>query len=384
MKKSLLVTSALAFLACGGGKSDPPPVPVAIELVSAFGGEAFNQPLDLVQHPTNDDRWYVVEKAGQIHTLLASNPSGTRALAVDVNAHALISASGDEDGLLNLAFDPDFSTNGLVFLSYIEQSAPAGVDSVVARYRSINGGLTFAPVAGAQTVLRIPRSSASHNAHNGGDLAFGADDYLYVSLGDAVDEMLPQNLSSLFGKILRIDVAATPYANPTDNPFAGSAGLDEIWAYGFRNPWRMSFDGPTGRLWVGDVGQSSWEEIDRVEKGANYGWPCREGDAPFSATASCAPPLEPPQVVHPHPEARSITGGYVYRGNAIAGLSGAYVYGDFISGRIWAFHQFESPRRTEQLADTAHLIAAFGQARSGDLFVVDLLGSIHRIAPDTP
>jgi glucose/arabinose dehydrogenase len=253
---------------------------------------------------------------------------------------------------------------------------------VITRYRSTNSGATFTPVAPDPTVIRIPRTTP---AHNGGDIAFGDDDFLYITSGDGgADPRVAQDLSSLLGKILRIDVSATPYANPPDNPFAGSAGRDEIWAFGFRNPWRMSFDQQTGALWTGDVGASAREEIDRVTKGGNYGWPCFEGDLPFDNGAVCPMPLEPPDLAVSHSDAASLTGGYVYRGNDVPELRGAYVYGDWGSGRMWALHFSEQPPRVEVLDSSAVPglnISAFGQDRDGEVLVVNWDGTILRIRP---
>jgi glucose/arabinose dehydrogenase len=357
---------------------------VSATLVQTFTGAAFARPVDLVQHPSLDDRWYVVENDGVIRTLLLSNPA-TSAVAVDVNAYVTLSTADDEDGLLGLVFDPGFAANGIVYVSYLEATplAVEPVELVIARYRSMDQGLTFAPIAGDPAVLRSPRSSTSHIA---GDMAFGPDGFLYVSMGDGRNpDVHPQDLGTLLGKILRIDVSVMPYRNPPDNPFVGSSGLDEIWAYGFRNPWRMSFDSARGDLWLGDVGENSREEIDLIVKGANYGWPCVEGDQPYSAAVTCRNPLEAPKVVHPHPEARSITGGYVYRGTAIRGLAPAYVYGDFISGRIWAFHQFDLPTRVELLTTAdPFAISSFAQDRTGEIYVVGINGKIWKLSPTTP
>ncbi len=382
----LRVALALAFSACGGSGGDggppPPPPPAAVRFVPAFGSERFALPVKLVQHPTDADRWYVVEQRGKVFTLLASDPAATRALAVDVEALFDL-AQGNEEGLLSMAFSPAFATDGEVFLSYTELSA-TNVDSVVARFESVDGGLTFAPVAGNPDVIRFDSEQSNHN---GGDLAFGPDGLLYFAMGDGggggdPDPEDGQNLATLLGKILRLDVSVAPYAIPPDNPFVGSAGRDEIWAYGLRNPWRMSFDAQTGELWAGDVGQSALEEIDRIVKGGNFGWDCREGDQDFDPDPNCTPPFVEPEVVHPRSEARSITGGYVYRGSALPSLANSYVYGDFVTGRVFAYRFLANPRRVDELAAPAGLsISSFGQGRDGELYVIDYGGAIHRLAP---
>ncbi len=375
--------------ACGGGSDDvgggnPPPPPAAVRFVPAFGGEAFALPIKLVQHPIDDDRWYVLEQRGRVFTLLASDPANSRTLAVDVEALFDL-AQGNEEGLLSLAFSPSFATNGELFLSYTEASAN-NVDSVVARFASVDGGLTFAPVAGNPDVIRFDSEQSNHN---GGDLAFGPDGFLYYAMGDGGGSGDPdpedgQNLDTLLGKILRLDVAVVPYASPPDNPFAGSAGRDEIWAYGLRNPWRMSFDSQTGELWAGDVGQSALEEIDRIVKGGNFGWDCREGDQSFDPDPNCTPPFVEPEVVHGRSEAHSITGGYVYRGSAIPSLANSYVYGDFVTGRVFVYRFQANPPRVDELSPPAGLsLSSFGQARDGEIYLLDYGGapSAYKLEP---
>ncbi len=390
MRRSALawVCLLLGFVSgCGGGAGgggNPPPPPATVRFLPAFGSEAFAQPIKLVQHPTNDDRWYVVEQRGKVFTLLASNPAASRVLAVDLEAFFDL-AQGNEEGLLSLAFSPGFAVNGEVFFAYTELSA-TNVDSVVARFASADDGLSFAPVAGNPDVIRFDSEESNHN---GGDLAFGPDGFLYYAMGDGggggdPDPEDGQNLDTLLGKILRLDVSVAPYANPPDNPFVGSAGRDEIWAYGLRNPWRMSFDAQTGELWAGDVGQSMREEIDRIVKGGNYGWDCREGDLAFDEDANCTPPYVAPEVVHARDEARSITGGYVYRGIALPELADSYVYGDFVTGRVFAYHFLANPQRVDELAPPAGLsVSSFGQARSGELYLLDYGGSpsIYALLP---
>jgi glucose/arabinose dehydrogenase len=385
----LFLTAHVALVACGGsdggGGGNPlPPPPAAVRFLPAFGGESFALPVKLVQHPTDADRWYVVEQRGKVFTLLASNPAGTRALAVDVEALFDL-AQGNEEGLLSMAFSPDFGVNGEVFFAYTELSA-TNVDSVLARFASADGGLSFAPVGGNPDVIRFDSQQSNHN---GGDLAFGPGGFLYYAMGDGGGSGDPdpedgQNLDTLLGKILRLDVSSAPYANPPDNPFIGAAGRDEIWAYGFRNPWRMSFDLQTGELWVGDVGQSSREEIDRVVKGGNFGWDCREGDQPFDPDPNCTPPFVEPVVVHGRGEASSITGGYVYRGSAIPSLASTYVYGDFVTGRVFAYRFLANPARVDELSPPAGLaISSFGQDRDGEIYLLDYGGapSVYLLAP---
>ncbi len=386
-----LAFGAVGLAACGGGDGgggggggNPPPPAGTVRFVPAFGGESFALPVKLVQHPSNDDRWYVVEQRGKVFTLLASNPAGSRALAVDLEALFDLS-SGGEEGLLGMAFHPSFGANGQAFFSYTEERG-GGSDSVVARFASGDGGLSFAPVAGNPDVIRFDSEESNHN---GGDIAFGPDGFLYVATGDGGGAGDPdpedgQNLGTLLGKILRLDVSSPPYAIPADNPFAGTANRAEIWAYGLRNPWRMSFDLQTGELWAGDVGQSTEEEIDRIVKGGNYGWDCREGSQSYDPDPNCTPPYIEPEVVHGRSEARSITGGYVYRGSALASLANSYVYGDFVTGRVFAYRFQANPPRVDELAPPANLgVSSFGQARDGEIYVLDYSGSpsVYQLAP---
>jgi glucose/arabinose dehydrogenase len=378
--------AASVALACGGSGSDGgggnPPPPAVVRFLPAFGGERFAAPVKLVQHPTNADRWYVVEQRGRVFTLLASNPAGSRTLALDIEDFLDLGTAGEE-GLLGMAFSPSFAANGELFFAFTEQGA-SSVDSVVARFESADGGLTLTPVAGGSDVIRFDSEQSNHN---GGDLAFGPDGYLYVATGDGGGSGDPdpedgQNLATLLGKILRLDVSVAPYANPPDNPFVGSAGRDEIWAYGLRNPWRMSFDAQTGELWAGDVGQSAREEIDRIVKGGNYGWDCREGDLPYDPDPNCTPPYVEPETVHDRSEAHSITGGYVYRGSALPSLADAYVYGDFVTGRVFVYRFLANPPRIDELSPPAGLaVASFGQGRDGEIFVLDYAGTIYSLAP---
>lgn len=360
------------------------PVADALRFDPAFAGEFFTSPLKLVQHPSDDDRFYVVEQRGTVVTLLKSDPIPTRAEAVDLRDSVVI-ATGSEAGLLGMAFDPDFSITDDVFFSYTE-SAGAAFDSVIGRFRSFDLGLTFQPAAPDPTLLAIPQPATNHN---GGDIVFGPDGYLYFGVGDGGGGGDPfengQDPSTLLGSILRIDASTTPPGIPGDNPFVGTSAADAIYAFGFRNPWRMSFDSATDELWVGDVGQANQEEIDRVVSGGNYGWDCLEGVLEFEMDSMCAAGPIRPETVHSHPSFRSITGGYVYRGSAIPELEGAYVYGDFSTGAVCAFFFNETPTRLVSLAPPSPLsISSFAQDRAGELYVVNYFASpsIYQIVPD--
>jgi glucose/arabinose dehydrogenase len=226
-----------------------------------------------------------------------------------------------------------------------------------------------------------------YDNHNGGQLAFGPDGYLYIGLGDGGSEGDPlgngQKLSTLLGKILRINVnSGTPYSVPSTNPFVGRTGVKpEIWAYGFRNPWRFGFDFSSGRLFIGDVGQDSYEEIDLGKSGGNFGWSVMEGAHcyPIGSTCNKTGKILPITEIA-HPTAECIIGGYVYRGSSIAGLAGMYVFGDFITGKIWALKLTSTGWQRSTLLSTGREISAFGRDNSGNLYVVDYgNGSIFRI-----
>lgn len=382
----------------GGGGGNLP----RIALEPAFGGINFASPVKLVQHPRDDDRWYVVEQGGKIWTFLASNPAATKKLALDIVASPGIDVGGSgEQGLLGLAFDPDFGAGGAGGELYVTYTDATAGDSMLARYQSPDDDGPFTPTADP-IVLAIPHPMPNHNA---GDILFGKDDLLYYGTGDGGGGDDPddngQDTSALLGKILRLDVLGAPasgekYAVPTTNvfsaagrPFCDAAGVGptgqpcpEIFAWGFRNPWRMHFDPETDLLWVGDVGQSAREEIDLVRGGRNYGWDCREGDIPHPTAFPCAGLVfEPPEAVHGRSEAQAITGGAVYRGSAIPGLVKFYVYGDFVEGNFFAFDIDDTAPPTK-LDLPKKSVTAFGQGRDGEIYAVTFDSpSIYKIVP---
>jgi glucose/arabinose dehydrogenase len=346
----------------------------------------------LVQHPSDGTRWYVVEQGGRIRTFRTSNPGGTLSTALDLDDFDIELGSG-EQGLLCLVFDPGFATNGYVYITYTDNESH---ESILARYVSLDGGLTFVPSADP-IVLAIPHPASNHN---GGDLAFGSDGFLYYSMGDGADSDNAQDTRELLGKILRIDVRTAPppgrdYAIPPTNPFSPNAFCDtgsgsqpcpEIYAWGFRNPWRMNFDPNTGVLWVGDVGERTQEEIDIVLGGRNYGWDCFEGDLPFDNDASCnGQSFEAPIAVHDRTDAHAITGGAVYRGSAVPDLQGFYVYADYVTGRFFTFEASDPMPDPVRLDLPTLSVSAFGQARDGEVYVVTHNSpSIYSFVPATP
>jgi glucose/arabinose dehydrogenase len=358
------------------------PGPDPYRLVVAFPNLSFDRPVCLAQPPGDPSRLFVVEQPGRIRVFEARADVAASALWLDIET--LVRNSHNEEGLLALAFHPSFAANGYF---YVYHSAANPLRNVLARYHAGPGG---AEPASRQVLLDLPKPFGNHN---GATLAFGPDGFLYVSIGDGGSAGDPydnaQNLSTLLGKILRLDVdrseAGLPYAIPADNPFVGRAGArPEIWAWGLRNVWRMSFDRDTGALWAGDVGQDRWEEIDRIERGANYGWDIREGAHSFEP-ATPAAPLVDPVWEYSHDEGASITGGYVYRGTRLAALHGTYVYADFVVGTVWGLRTpAGAPVTNEVLVRQPRNIASFGEAADGELYLLAFDGRIHRLEAASP
>jgi glucose/arabinose dehydrogenase len=320
-----------------------------------------------------DDALYVAEKVGRV---VAISPASDPRVVLDLTNRVSL---GSEQGLLGLAFSP----NGRYL--YVDFTDTEG-DTHVAEFAFDDDG---ADPASERQVLFVEQPFSNHN---GGALAFGPDGHLYVALGDGGSAGDPmgnaQSLSTLLGKLLRISPrpsAGEPYAIPADNPFVGRAGArPEIWAYGLRNPWRFSFDAATGDLWIGDVGQSGWEEIDLEpagsDGGSNFGWDRLEGTHPFEGGS--APGSIPPVFEYANGDGScAVTGGYVYRGALIPALSGAYVFADYCRGRLEAF-VLRNGRATKarMLGPRVEALASFGEDARGELYVLSLAGTVSRIA----
>jgi len=328
-------------------------------------------PLFITHAGDGSGRLFVLEQSGRIRVVAGG--SLVQRPFLDIADRVL---AGGERGLLGLAFHPQFSANGRFFVNYTRR--PDGV-TVISEFRVS----TDPNVALATTERVLLRQFQPYANHNGGMLAFGPKGYLFIGLGDGGSTGDPgnraQNPAALLGKILRIDVnGVQPYAIPPDNPFATSGGRREIYALGFRNPWRFSFDRSTGQLYAGDVGQGSVEEIDIVSRGGNYGWHIMEGDRCYQPATGCnRQGLTLPIATYSHTGGRcSIAGGYVYRGSAVPALVGTYVYADYCTGEIFGRRSGQSSR----LLDTNRNIASFGENQAGELFVVGLGGTIERIA----
>jgi glucose/arabinose dehydrogenase len=329
-----LIAIALPLLSSGcresGGAADSGG---HISLAEAFPGLIFDQPLALVQ-PPGDDRWYLAEKGGRIFTFTGTQ--SPPALFADLRDH--VDSGPMEAGLLGIAFHPRYQENRQAFLSYTAPgTGGAALLSRISRFSVTAEGSLDLP--SEEVLLELPQPFGNHN---GGQILFGPDGFLYIGFGDGGSGGDPrgngQNPQTLLGAILRIDVdGVAPYAIPPDNPFVQGGGAPEIFAWGLRNPWRFSFDRQTGILWAADVGQNAWEEVNIVTKGGNYGWNFREGAHCFQPPVGCPTEgLIDPATEYPNAGGDcSVTGGYVYRGKRVPSLQGTYLFADFCSGKIW-------------------------------------------------
>jgi glucose/arabinose dehydrogenase len=347
-----------------------PPEP---ELVLAEAASGFTAPL-FVTAPAGDDRLFVVEQDGHVQVL-----RGSERLGAFLDVSGLVSFGG-ERGLLGLAFHPGYAENGLLYVDYTDRRG----DTVVAEYRVSADPDRADPLSG-RVLLTIPQPRRNHN---GGMTAFGPDGYLYVGMGDGGGsgdpERTGQDPTSLLGAILRIDPAGDPYAVP-GNPWAAEGGAPEVWAKGLRNPWRFSFD--DGLIYIGDVGQDAWEEIDVEPIGSgrlNFGWSIMEGTHCFREEGCDTTGLTFPVLEYSHEEGHcSVTGGYVYRGQAIPELEGTYFYGDYCSGVIWSFRIdlegiYDMRLRSDTLGAFPGL-TSFGLDGAGELYAVTQDGTVYRL-----
>lgn len=359
---------------------DAPNVSSDIQLTHVFSSLSFTKPVALRQSPTITDRWYVAEQSGRIKTFRTND-----SVATDfANLTSLVSDAGNEMGLLGLAFHPEFATNNYVYVYYSAAGGPLNHQSVISRFTATNA--TTLDLSSELVMLRIDQP---YTNHNGGNILFGPDGYLYIGMGDGGSSGDPldyaQNISSLLGKMLRIDVDnpanGNNYSSPADNPFVGTSGLDEIYAMGLRNPWRWSFDRLTGDLILGDVGQNAWEEIDIITNGGNYGWRCYEGNHAYN-TSGCMPQSNYIAPVHEydHSTGFSISGGYVYRGSAIPALNGTYIYSDYGSGPIWGLSDPTGTPVNTVLVNLNDAVSSFAEDNNGEIYVLGFgSGQIYRI-----
>jgi glucose/arabinose dehydrogenase len=344
-----------------------------------------DRPTHVTHAADGSDRLFITEKPGTIRVL--QNDILLPVPFLDISDRVL--SSGSEQGLFSVAFPPAGADAGHVYVNYT--GLPDG-ETVVSRFAISPDDANAADAASEERILIIEQPFANHN---GGQLTFGPDGYLYIGTGDGGSGGDPQgnaqNGSALLGKILRIDVesapAGEPYGIPATNPFVDTAGFrPEVWALGLRNPWRFSFDRATGDLYIADVGQSTREEVNYQPSGGggeNYGWNIMEGSTCFQAQSCVTEGLTLPVAEYGRDLGTSITGGHVYRATAPAAWGGIYFYGDFGSGRIWALERLNDGWRNTLVLDTELSIASFGEDEAGHLYVVDLGGSVYALATAT-
>lgn len=376
---SLSLVPAVRECADGDGPNGPPPPPPTQGLAAEVVATGLEAPTYLAS-PPGDPRRFIVERVGRIRILDGSGtllPTPFLDLADRVG-------SGGERGLLSVAFHPQYAVNGHFFVNFTDRSG----DTRVERF-TISANPDRADPATAKPVLFVQQPFSNHN---GGQLAFGPDGYLFVFMGDGGSGGDPQgngqDLGTLLGAILRLDVDVSgPYAIPPDNPFlADPAAREEIWAIGVRNPWRASFDPPSEMLYVADVGQNEIEEVNAVpasEAALNYGWNVLEGSACFRETGCDRSGLVLPVLEYDHDEGCSVTGGYVYRGSAIPEVVGHYFYSDFCSGFLRSFRLVDGEAVEPREWDVGDLgqVTSFGVDATGELYILSIDGTLRRLVP---
>jgi glucose/arabinose dehydrogenase len=365
---------------------------VHLPVVFGGGGPAITltEQVDGLETPTHvthagdgSGRLFVTEKAGRIRVVRGGTLLATPFLSIT----GRVRSAGGEQGLLSVAFPPGYEGKGYFYVDYTDTDG----DTVVARYH-LTGDPDLANPDSEEIILTQTQPFGNHN---GGQLAFGPDGYLYIGMGDGGGGGDPQgnaqDPTSLLGKLLRIDVesGATPYSIPPSNPYTETAGYeDEIWALGLRNPWRFSFDRLTGDLYIGDVGQNDYEEIDfqpaSSAGGENYGWNIMEGMRCYSSATCDQTGLTLPVVAYDHSVGCSVTGGIVYRGRGNPSMEGIYFYGDYCSGRIWGLFREGGAWRESLLADTDVTITSFGEDEAGNLYVADFWGGVIYQVTEAP
>ncbi|MDA9089648.1 PQQ-dependent sugar dehydrogenase [Maribacter arcticus] len=375
----LLTISSFIITSCSD-KEDLTLTPIiddSISLSNAFSSLTFSKPLDLQSPQDGTNRIFVAEKGGVIKFFDNIDATEVVSTFLDISNKT---ATASELGLLGFAFHPDYKTNGFLYVTY----TPSESLAVVSRFKVSETDANFVEESSETILLEIAQPETNHN---GGQLAFGPDGYLYIASGDGGGTGDPdgnaQNLETLLGKILRIDVnnqdSGLNYAIPTDNPFVENENArGEIYAYGLRNPWRFSFDNQTNTIWTADVGQDELEEIDLIVKGGNYGWNILEGTSCYQETECDATDLIAPLYEYGHSNNdKSVTGGYVYRGNELPNLKGYYIYGDFISGRIWALDQAGN---NKLFLETGLNISSFGIDENKELYLCSFDGEIYKFS----
>ncbi len=344
----------------------------------AFPNLSFSRPVGIFN--ADDNRLFVVEQVGIIQIIDSSESNDSTKVFLDIQDQVLY---GGEQGLLGLAFHPEFNSNGLFYINYVADEPRR---TIVSEFRIMDNDHDLANESSEVIILEVLQP---YSNHNGGEILFASDGYLYIAMGDGGGSGDPdkngQDRTTLLGAILRIDIdsktSGNNYAIPNDNPFVGNLEgyREEIFAYGLRNPWRMSFDFNTSSLWVGDVGQNSYEEIDIVENGGNYGWNIQEGTHCYITLDCDSSGLQPPVWEYDHSEGTSITGGYVYYGTKIPSLYTKYIYGDYGSGKIWALTVNSSNTENILIADSTVNIASFGVSYNGEYYICGYDGIIYTL-----
>jgi uncharacterized repeat protein (TIGR03806 family) len=359
-----------------GSPELPPPYRTEV----AFPKIKFFEPLEIVTAP-GTNRFFAAERKGKIYSFPIDPKADKAELFIDLGKTTY-----------GLAFHPQYGKNGFFYVTYVldpDKTEPKGTR--LARFEVKKDNPLQADPKSEKIIFEWPSGG-----HNGGCLRFGPDGFLYIATGDGsgiADELQTgQDVSDHLASILRIDVdnpeAGKAYRVPKDNPFVKTAGAQpEIWAYGLRQAWKFSFDKASGDLWAGEVGQDLWEMVYRIEKGGNYGWSVTEGAYPFRPERKKGPtPILKPVVEHPHTDFRSLTGGYVYHGQRLRELTGAYIYGDFDTGRVWAFRYDRANQKVtghQELSRTSCRLVAFAEAPDGEVYLVDyMLGQVNRLVPN--
>lgn len=376
LTSGLLLSIILSLIACGGGSSR------SVNLITverAFPNLTFTNPIAMYQPPGDDTRWFLIEKGGKV--LVFNNDDAIAAMSEAADFGTMVDDTG-EGGLLGMAFHPSFSGSGHVYFYYTE-TGPGSSTPLVSRLTRYTMNISGIIDTGSRSLVLSVDQPATN--HNGGDIKFGPDEYLYITLGDGGGGGDPdgngQDTTTLLGSMLRIDVDnESPYAIPAGNVFASSStDMPEIFAWGLRNPWRFSFDADD--LWLGDVGQGAWEEINLIVSGGNYGWNIEEGAHCFSPPTGCDDTgLVDPIYEYGRTEGRSVTGGYVYRGTAMPEYYGHYIFSDWGSGSIWGFDAASTLPEATLLNDTDMRFVSFAQDQDLELYVVDIAGGgIYRL-----
>ncbi len=365
--------------------SDSPSQPYLLR--DAFTNLSFSYITEMVSSNDGSNRIFVTQQRGLIYVFPNDSTITSRKVFLDISDR--VSQTGYTPGLLGIAFHPNYVNNRYFFVFYTTEEAP--LRTIIARYTTSATNPDSALKSSEFIIMTIPRSTPYNNA---GKLAFGPDNYLYMGIGYGGEsgdpENTAQNKTSLLGKILRINIDSSSngnnYSIPPDNPFYGNSQgwRQEIYTWGMRNPWKFSFDNPTGRMWVGDPGQGAWEEIDIIQNGKNYGWRMWEGNTCFSPPCDTAG-MTFPIWVYSHSEGCVIVGGYVYRGTYLAGLVGTYIYADHCSGKIWALHWDGINTPTNQLLLSASfLVSSFGVDQNNNIYACQYstTGKIYRLSSD--